>query len=710
MREKSRVGRLIILRLILGLLVWARKRLAALFHTLWQAVSGDSSGSTTGDEAGSRVVSEPDLRVGGNTVVQGFGRGDEDVIGEQHGDLGGIPREDASSLFEGGSDASDDAGDLSGASAYTYEGTPYDADISAEGVTLSYQDPADREVDVPLDEGIPNLGEPGDVADTGPETAAEEAIVDEVERDVPEEYGEDEPIDSVTNDEPWVADAGVDEDEVPAASRGFREYGEGDADDVGAFGLFEETGTSMAGGEVDLENDEAPAEADEGFAIVDDPDEPLSADAGGEYLLGDEEMASLRDSEMSSLGLTGDYDEATSTQRLISAPGIADTTDDSGADRQTSFATGDRVGEGVDTSGIDRDVSQQQYGETGEFGAPGHERFERPVAAGESSDEEIGPDTNKRLKDDEHLGVSGEFDEAEDTAVIQARPASDVSPGETSEHSSELIGDEEASHAESADQDAAGYSAAWSTPAGVLDEWPNQAEGATGFADDRAGGDEQDGEARTLDPEAPDESATGGSAGESGQITSEAAERAGIETPSSDHDVDVRDASAGAVPNTFTSIAGQSSDMSTYQSSIASEAEQRDIEPITQASVSDVDEGATKQFGQDVASSQAEDRAPRRRCSASAAEKNQTASAASDAGSTPKKSRKQRRMESNWVPEGAVKGDGTSSCPAGHPIKGNANSGIYHRPSDPTYPSTVPEYCFATEEDAKKAGFRAPRS
>ena len=44
---------------------------------------------------------------------------------------------------------------------------------------------------------------------------------------------------------------------------------------------------------------------------------------------------------------------------------------------------------------------------------------------------------------------------------------------------------------------------------------------------------------------------------------------------------------------------------------------------------------------------------------------------------------------------------------ADYPIKGNANSRIYHMPTESSYEQTIPEFCFATEADAKAAGFRA---
>ncbi len=56
------------------------------------------------------------------------------------------------------------------------------------------------------------------------------------------------------------------------------------------------------------------------------------------------------------------------------------------------------------------------------------------------------------------------------------------------------------------------------------------------------------------------------------------------------------------------------------------------------------------------------------------------------------------------VPSGAVRA-GDKSCPGDHPIKGNLQSGYYHRPQDPSYNVTIPEFCFATEHEAQTAGF-----
>jgi uncharacterized protein YraI len=45
-------------------------------------------------------------------------------------------------------------------------------------------------------------------------------------------------------------------------------------------------------------------------------------------------------------------------------------------------------------------------------------------------------------------------------------------------------------------------------------------------------------------------------------------------------------------------------------------------------------------------------------------------------------------------------------CPATHPIKGNANSGIYHMPFHEFYSRTKPEACFSNEAAAVAAGYR----
>jgi micrococcal nuclease len=49
------------------------------------------------------------------------------------------------------------------------------------------------------------------------------------------------------------------------------------------------------------------------------------------------------------------------------------------------------------------------------------------------------------------------------------------------------------------------------------------------------------------------------------------------------------------------------------------------------------------------------------------------------------------------------------SCPPSAPIKGNANSMIYHLPGQAYYDVTVAEECFATAAQAEAAGYRAAK-
>ena len=68
--------------------------------------------------------------------------------------------------------------------------------------------------------------------------------------------------------------------------------------------------------------------------------------------------------------------------------------------------------------------------------------------------------------------------------------------------------------------------------------------------------------------------------------------------------------------------------------------------------------------------------------------------------------RKARRL---ITPAGAITGTGAADCPEGYAVKGNASSRIYHVPGGNSYDRTIPEFCFASAEDAEAAGFRAAK-
>jgi large subunit ribosomal protein L22 len=58
---------------------------------------------------------------------------------------------------------------------------------------------------------------------------------------------------------------------------------------------------------------------------------------------------------------------------------------------------------------------------------------------------------------------------------------------------------------------------------------------------------------------------------------------------------------------------------------------------------------------------------------------------------------------------GLIDGD-PSIMPEGFPVKGNADSMIYHNPESASYGTTEPEVWFATDEAAEAAGFARPKS
>ncbi len=57
-----------------------------------------------------------------------------------------------------------------------------------------------------------------------------------------------------------------------------------------------------------------------------------------------------------------------------------------------------------------------------------------------------------------------------------------------------------------------------------------------------------------------------------------------------------------------------------------------------------------------------------------------------------------------------VVGDGTYDVPDGYPIKGNANSHIYHPEASPSYAITIAEIYFRDAETAEAFGYRLPKN
>jgi hypothetical protein len=66
-------------------------------------------------------------------------------------------------------------------------------------------------------------------------------------------------------------------------------------------------------------------------------------------------------------------------------------------------------------------------------------------------------------------------------------------------------------------------------------------------------------------------------------------------------------------------------------------------------------------------------------------------------------------VESAVIEDQFIPTDGAHECPSAYPIKGNSKSHIYHLPGGGSYNATIPNICFATEEAAEAAGYRATK-
>jgi large subunit ribosomal protein L17 len=98
------------------------------------------------------------------------------------------------------------------------------------------------------------------------------------------------------------------------------------------------------------------------------------------------------------------------------------------------------------------------------------------------------------------------------------------------------------------------------------------------------------------------------------------------------------------------------------------------------------------------------------------AESPTAASVAGSAGESQIVIEADETSDSDGADESAPYGEGShapledDSQPEGFPIKGNADSMLYHVPDSPFYDQTVPEVWFATTDAAEAAGFALPPS
>lgn len=662
-------------------------------------------------------ATEPDVTSGEDTVVAGFGEPNEELSEHQHEDIGGVTNGvDVNTSAQSGGFVTSRGSDVSDQTVSAADPSDYGSGIN-EGVPGGlYEEDLNRQDEPRLDEGIPNLGEPVGVEGEDFGTYEEEMV-----EEVMAEGDEDDDTDNLfASNQPFIVSDVAGQADIPAASRGLREPGEEigdeldieDISDTDNIDPYEDFAPSGAGGEVDLENDESPSWDESEMTIVESPDDPVSADEMGAED-DDTPTLGLRDSESLTiagtnddvsgapmpkfrgvetrdddhLGVTGDFDQADATETIEAAPGDTDTVHSTHADPREDFVTGDAADLAISDVAGDEDFDSAptggEYGETDAFGMP----ETADVSTGDvGSDDVVASDAFDRFitghaaevpdelsTDDDHLGISGNFGEADRTETIPAAPADPETAAEEEEPQQETFvtgedGDADTGSSGEGGADplpsgatgqGSGPSAAWSTSAGFLSTELTQPSDVNipGGDEGGSGGSE----------ELPTGEAGGGGAGQGDGAT----------------DVDV--ASSGAAGESPAAAINQHLDVvqDNLEESLADDAAY-----VASASAGDL--GTTT--GPDV--------------SATAGTARQGGDTTPDSGSS-RKSRKQRAQDSDWVPNGAVKGDGSHTCPAEYPIKGNANSRIYHRPEDSSYDSTIAEYCFASEQDATAAGFRA---
>lgn len=476
-------------------------------------------------------------------------------------------------------------------------------------------------------------------------------------------------------DATWVSDEVDDEneDEIPAASRGWEEREDDVLKDDPLSGDF---GSSGTGGEVDLRNDELDEEDSASMHVVDSPDEPFIEDEEASESLGfvdtgrepafdtgiDEEtdVDEIGDSReflsedslaADALGHPAGHDAASGDLGPDESPD--DATWDPGASRPDYDVLGAYDGSGVDDFASDAlaedmlaDVTgDKESGETSREGESGGEASSSDTGsvAWATTAGVIEPDLVKPMSVDEPQGQGGtqgaeSLDNVGEPGITEA----DAGWRDAASEAADDLGDETAGREMST---------------GTTMSGAGQSAGAM-TADDAANDERGDNE-MTTDEGAP----------ESGGLPA-----SGTEGPGDVESGDERRQAMGVGQgDSFNDVLPDSE----YAESVGYD-------------MLEVDEtGGSTEFPGD-------DRF------ATVSTSSTGPSGVTPVGGKDATSGRSRKP----APAGAVRGDGSRECPADFPIKGNANSHIYHRPTDASYESTIPEFCFATEADAKAAGFR----
>lgn len=484
-----------------------------------------------------------------------------------------------------------------------------------------------------------------------------------------------------TYDSLWVEDQvdpatlADEEGEVPAASRGWTEP---EDDVLKNDPLYGDVEPSDTGGEVDLRNDELTAADGAGMHIIDSPDEPFIEDESAAESLG-----------LMSSGTEPPFDTMSEDEVDI-----------------------DRIGEEPVVVGED-DLAANALGQpAGDDAASGD------LGPGQSGDDASRPEGESRSDGDVQGAYDGAgVDQFADDSVAREM-LDDVRAEGEEETEAETDADASASSGDDAsgseETDSGAGSIAWASSAGVIDRTLTQPlsseelqSGSDADADVDAGEPgvtEADAGLRDVAAEVAEDldQETGGRDTATGTTMAGAGQSAGAMTSDDaaneepgpvemTEDTGSFEAGGTTSPDEGTAAEEQAGDEDTgKRMGVGSGTSFDDVLPESEYASSvgydtlKVDDGAIGQGTLEVEPS---------------------SSVSSDAPNpaAPRSGGRGQRA----TPAGAVRGDGTGTCPAEFPIKGNASSRIYHRPTDPSYDSTIPELCFATEEDAKAAGFRA---
>lgn len=601
----------------------------------------------------------------------------------QHDDVGGIPEAPAFGSIAGDAPRTDASRDTT--SDDDQDDTDAGAGRFTEGIPNLEEPGGDTgdvygsEAGVLLDDEMPQAGYAGQVmqesdigmdrGDEFTELAEGEEVLPttEIDRALDDDYLSPGDAIDEEDDDDVVDEDDEDAGDIPAASRGWQGAGAGEsvADE-----LYDDLGVTLSTDEIDYANDEADADDAAGMHIVDSPDESFV----------------VEESPAQPIGLVdegGDpaFDTGIGERRTFGA-------DDFAADALGNRVGGDAASGDVgprrspDDATWDPGSSEPSYVIQGTYDGSGVDEFASDEIATEMLEDAEIMETaveEEETSDEDSVGGAGSVAWATSSGVIDRDLVKPLSSDELQEGGGGSAGTDVAAEAGEpglTEKDAGLRDAA----AEVADQLGSEMDGS-GTSGTTMSGAGQSAGAMTSDDAATEE--TGAD-----EMTSntESLATGGTTAPEAgDSDDETTSGEGGSRASMGLGENPQFNEVlpdRAYEASVGYESLQADRQSPGSAGNQGSVSGTTGTTDPMVG-----------------------AATTTGGSGAPTSSRSRQRK----VPPGAVRGDGSGTCPADYPIKGNANSRIYHRPTDSSYEDTNPEFCFATESDAKAAGFRARR-